>query len=404
MRERAGKSIKLLKKYSGGDYEEVTQVSGKTFIEFMPWNREFDYQSHGLDAACADDKILAVALLLGEQRPGAEVVIATEDINLELKVKSLRIAVLSLPEEVKIPAKPDAERKQIQQLEKQIRGMQLSVPQLRIKFVGGEVSISRIKLPRPSLIGSPVLFGDLRNLMFNYPRWRVPETDTAKSLPAAAADDNSERQIKNSFEELTRQLKQIPPAHVQAYNRQLEAFYQAYIQYRNDYAVYENECNLIYPCDFVLVNEGTVPAKDIDVYFQAPDGVSFLFENNLPTVPIAPAPPEPPQEVGVLIGTGIASVLRKIFVASPKTIKLYLPQQENNSISPSEGASLTISEDNRQLICKLKYLKHNMQYSFRFYLRLESYAAAQSFPVEYAALVANIQQRVEGSLHFVVEK
>ena len=406
LRERAAKIIRLLKNYSGcveKDSAEV-RVRDNTFIEFSPWSRQFNLESYGLDAACADDKVLAMALLLIDEKKysDAEIIIVTDDINLELKAKSFRISVLSLPEKFKMPAQNDAEKKQIQQLEKQIREIELSKPQLSVKFVDGR-SASKYELPKPLLIPSPFLFWDLLSLKNNYPPWQIPAASALKSLSASTDGGDSENSQRANFEDLMRQLKEIPPVHVQMYNHRLEEFYQAYAKYRNDHVRYENERNLILPCDFVLVNEGTVPAKDIDLFFQAPKGASFLFENDFPQEPLPPVPPEPPQEIGRMIGEGIVSVLRRVFVASPKTVKLYLPPQNDSGSASETATSLTISKDKRQLVCKVKYLKHNMFYSFRFYLRLNSYAA-KSLSVGYSALVANIQQKIEGSLHFVIEK
>ena len=88
----------------------------------------------------------------------------------------------------------------------------------------------------------------------------------------------------------------LPPEEVDRYNSQLEDFFERYKRYVEADWKFRQYRSLTVGLELLVVNEGTAPADDLDVYLHFPDGF-LLFEEQVM--------PEPPHDLPRHVNPGL---------------------------------------------------------------------------------------------------
>ena len=211
---------------------------------------KINFDSQGLDPRIADDRIIAAVLSKSTEK--GDVILVTSDLGMKLKAESKKIRLHLLPDKLLLESTKGAEQKEITKLREEVSRLIDRLPVLVIKLTVkdeitdvGRFCLQKILPLSPEDVGNQL--SEIRKKLQYSPLDRKLVSVLGRSaLP-------SESEIKH---------------YKNAADKYIELF-PAYLQKKWDYD--EMRSRSIEFC-FVLVNEGTVPAKDIDVRLNFPDG------------------------------------------------------------------------------------------------------------------------------------
>ncbi len=382
-RQRAASSLKKLEVlWSKGNPAQVRQGVKLLLQEVEP---SIDYAAHQLDYRSQDDRLLASIIHFTSLNSGAAIVLITADFGLRVKARGHGIETMCLPEELKLPDEPDPNEKRIQQLERELLELKRVMPDLQLLF-SGESSRLEVSLEPPVTSTRDEIEREQKMIRLKHKKWGE-EPEPKEETP----------QLR-----LARALTQLPdffrPSKeaINRYNADLEKFYTEYDAWLTDKASVLNWEQRMVRLDLVLINKGTSPAEDIDLFFDFPDGFHLYTANDLPRRPAEPKPPEKPAG-------GIAGALSSSF---PSSFGLGLHNLTLPSVGPRNVSSPRIRRTNSyEVNIHVKELKHNLLEGLPpLYVVFDSYENTPSFGIEYRILAANMPKPVSGQLHVIVRK
>jgi hypothetical protein len=172
------------------------------------------------------------------------------------------------------------------------------------------------------------------------------------------------------------------------YNQRLEMYYRNYDNYLRDNFAFKELSLRTIVLDLVLVNRGTSPAEDINLFLHFPDGFSVYDEKSLP---------KPPQEPDIPAKQlNLASTYAAPLIRSPNL----------NSWYPNPPRQPKIRKTNSYEV-EFQYAKLNHGFLIncdRLYVAFDSWESAQSFSLEYIIHAGNMISEHEGKLGVVVNK
>lgn len=177
------------------------------------------------------------------------------------------------------------------------------------------------------------------------------------------------------------------------YNSELLTFFFDYEGYLNRLFEYKLQKSLTIEVNLLLVNNGTLPAKDIDIHFHFPDGFELYDEESYPKKPVAPdAPYEPTSAFNMTI---------------PLTPNIDFSRISNNyNVTKPNVSSLSIKKTNSYDVdTHVERLKHNKSETLhKMYVIFDKYESVIDFCVDYELRCANIPNIVRDKLDFAIEK
>ncbi|MBU1751254.1 MAG: hypothetical protein KKA73_26515 [Chloroflexi bacterium] len=190
----------------------------------------------------------------------------------------------------------------------------------------------------------------------------------------------------------------IPPEDVEEYNAKLDEFYQAYAEYLQGSTQYQNLRWRTIQLAIKLINEGTVPAQDIDIFMHFPNGFDVLSAHDFPPPPRRPQPPSKPKPPW--------EKLRETLDISPTSL-LYpgrlIPQTPELPGPPPNVTAPDIERTSSYSVhFHVRQLKHNLQEPLEpLCVIFESFESAHSFHIDYQILAANVPSKISGNLHVI---
>lgn len=177
----------------------------------------------------------------------------------------------------------------------------------------------------------------------------------------------------------------------QKYNTELEAYYHDYQTFlRLEYNYMVERLHFV-KLEFELVNEGNIPAEDIDVWIHLPDG--FEVVNKYPKKPQKPQPPFRPKNNFDFqpINNSFPRLDFSLSGGKPS-----LPDPDRPTIKKTNSYEVTYH---------CRSVKHAMLHRFDYILlKYASLEDMQSFEVKYRLIAANIPQPITGNLNVVFER
>ncbi|MDJ0662678.1 MAG: hypothetical protein QNJ42_24815 [Crocosphaera sp.] len=148
-----------------------------------------------------------------------------------------------------------------------------------------------------------------------------------------------------------------------------------------------------------ILNFGTYPAEDIDVYMHFPDGFTLDKLDNFPNKPQKPQPPsEPvPRTMSERMNDRLLLNLSSLSIPSLPPIK------DSQNRTPSNISSVDIRRSNSYNVTlhvgKLK--QHTLETIDEMTITFNSIDQVSSFSIDYQLIAANIPNPVYGKLHVI---
>ncbi|MCB0194471.1 MAG: hypothetical protein KDJ65_21155 [Anaerolineae bacterium] len=361
-----------------------------------------DFELNRLNPLVQDDILIGGVIEYRNENPDAEIVLVTSDTGLTLlaKARRQRITTFKVPDNLKLPNEPDPNQQQIKKLEDEIRKLQSAMPRLSLASED-ENQRYRFILPRPNQLTANEIMNKLEEIRNLNPKIELP-TDEQFSQDTSALGFRSSAEIIAAL--AADRINRIPAESIAEYNDELDEFFHRYQKYLQDRVSYNNLRRRTIKLEFLLINSGTKPAEDIDIYMHFPDGFQLFNEDNFPDPPIVPEPPSKPKTSLELLGSANRVLSSGIYNPSLRLMDLD-PTSTFVSL-PSNVTSLNIKHTSSYDVdFHVQRLKHQKRIRPELlYIVFDSFEEAKSFSIDYKILSANVPQEVTGTLNVIIQK
>jgi rRNA-processing protein FCF1 len=382
IRERAASALKLLKAL-----RQKPQIRDGVMARFQPHEPQIDFVSSKLSIHVEDDWIIAAILEHRLNTPDSVVRLLTADEALQVKADGHNIPHLELPEIHRLPPVLDDDQKRIQELELEVQKLKNAQPDLKLLFEGSE-SNAYFPLPTPTQLSAHEIATKISEI-----RTAHPTAPTGGFNPLIT----SPNEYVNFFIENA----SITPADIDRHNGRLETFYRAYETYLrrvNDFCEIRSRTIQL---DILLVNRGSTPANDIDIYMHLPDGLEVFesFEDEVPVEPIAPSKPMS------LMEESLSQIVQLTMGPSAAMFDRHLGVTARDLV-PRNVSGPTIRRTNSfEVRIHVRDLKHNLQTKLDpLFVRFDNLASVKSFPIGYSLYAANVPDAISGKLHVILRR
>jgi hypothetical protein len=378
-RERATAALSKLHEWS--DRLSPIFIRNSVQLQFQVQDPTIDFEAFNLSRDIADDHLIASILEYRSESGQDRTALVTADLGLKLKARTQHIPVIQLKSSLRLPEELLPEEKRLRELESEVRRLRYRVPVVKLVFDTGKVflriAFTGSEQPNPE---SSVASGTA--MRAKYPKMEVPRDD---------GQSNSDFSFFIS-------LNTIASEDIIKYNQQLDIFYAAYDQYVSKLDHFHAFMQRTARLNIVVLNEGTCPAEDIDVFLHFPDGFVLLTEKTLPRSPSRPEPPPKPQTPAE---KATAVLQRSAYMPSfsgNSNLGITLPTPTNVSeprIRRTKSYDVEVS---------IATLKHGFKEQLDpLYLVFDSGASASSFTIDYAIHASNLPDALNGQLHVIIE-
>lgn len=372
LRKRAADYIKWLHQFVR---RPDTDVRARVRWWFLPDEPQLDFAAERLSPTIADDHLIASVLDYTRQS-GVNALVATADLGLEVKLRSRRLGVLELPDELRLPVEPDPVELENNNLRRQIARLEARMPKLSVKFRDGAehytlslrdpnansvTSLDQVRADNPYMYGTQAL---------GRPR---------DGIGATFAD----------LQRLTQQAG-VSAERADRYNEELEKYFDQHQQYLDDHAVWRETLSLHHLVKLVVANDGTAPACNIDLELFFPDGTRPVDEDDIPKVPKAPKAPRRPR--GIMDFSDFRNTDYVPTLLRPDLHGIINPNFDGQPIVGEDGASVRFG---------YRTLKHGFNVTIDSLLfRFADETVVRAFSMEYRLSADELPDLVKGRLHF----
>jgi hypothetical protein len=363
-------------------------ISQDLIIHLEDREPQVDFSQHQLSREVKDDELIASVLFFKNEKPEKRVILVTSDFGLILMGKAKRqgVEVYRLPDSYKLPEEPDPNEKKVLELQAELRKIKNTRPEVLLVFGNGENHIHfPLEHPKPTLTSIEIekLLAKEKN--------EHPLMQNVQSILKAKGLDTSAMAALTTMYSIT-------SADTDAYNNELEKYYAQCKKFFQKQVDYENLLARTLELDLWVLNRGTAPAEDIDIFMHFPDGFTLFSEEKFPKAPQSPEPPSEPRTAiekmnfdSTRLGAIMSSLSRQSF---------------NQPEPPSNVSGFDIQRTNSYDVhFHVERLKHKLREAAdTIYITFANYEDAKSFEVDFRILVANLAEPTEGKLHVIVDK
>lgn len=241
----------------------------------------------------ADDRLVGTVLAYVRSHEHGRVAVATEDVALRAKLAARSIEVVLPIEEMRLPDVKSDEEKELERL----RRVQAPQPDLRVELLGASQGTLHLDRPAP-----------LDEIEFRQ-RYRTEFWERHNLDPPIA--------------DFVFRSSNLNPR----FFTELDDFRPRFEEYLNQLVAHELRARRMFHLDFVLHNDGTAPADEVELIVHVdPDSPVFLEQ-----VPRSPQPPDPPKRT---LSEVIAEATRFPLVRTLSRDLLGAPAAEPNVRGP----------------------------------------------------------------------
>lgn len=368
-------------------YELFNEIITKSYIENL-----------GLDPFDGDDKLIAAMLKFKEKKEN-KIIFVTNDLGPRLKVLKYGIETIIPLVEQQLKSPENEFDKKLKQLQIDNSRLKNQSPKLSITFQDKSnlkiFEIEQILETKDDFIKNEII-----NLKTKYSPFKLKnelekerEYDL-KKIEEQKAKGNYSRQ--DEFKEMMFKIMPLSQIRIREeekieYNENLINFYSEYEFYLEELYEYKRVQLLTTEFQFLLNNEGTTPAEDIDIYFHFPNGFELYDEYSYPKQPEMPIQPTKP--LSIYDRNLYSPIIPNLF--NHKDFDL--PFDKPNVSSPS--IKKTNSYDVNFNVVRLKHNKiETLDKMFAIFNNLESII---NFKVDYEIKCSNVPEVVKGILTFI---
>jgi rRNA-processing protein FCF1 len=340
-----------------------------TFVEFEPI---LDWAIYQLSKEISDDRILATIL-----NSNKNAILVTHDLGLKLKAKSLGVTVKSLSKTLFVELKKDKKDEKIKQLESEILRLKSINPKLVLRFeydkqyTNKYCFIKRKEVPY-----------DHQRTLLQIARQR----DLLKYIDPKRALYNT------MLEKMAVDIYKVQDDEINRYENEVNEHLQKLEYYYKKEWEYKETMKHFFSINLLLLNEGTAPAINIDIFLHFPDGFEMYNESDMPSSPKKPIAPEKPQTV-------IQKMQRGLFSVNATIPSLIFPHHIQDSISQENHPSIK-KTNSYDVHYQFEELKHTLPLLplFIFYKNKEDIS---SFSFSYKIIANNYPEPFEDNLHII---
>ena len=333
IKDRAGRMIDFLVKQI--ERPDPIELRDNVLLVFAEREPSIDFSDHGLVREVNDDHYIASALER-QSSTGKRTFIVSNDGGMALKLRSRPIDVLRLPKTLALPEDVGAERKELRELRAEVARQKVQRPKLSLRFADGGAKLE-LHTRRTSVLREP----SLAEVIAHHPKMTLPSEHGGQRFPG---DLSSLARIGGS-------MGLSNPERIARYNEGLEAFYAKYEHYLDELRVWTEVSRLTADCAFLLDNDGSATATNIDVTLRFPPSIWVRRVRDRPARPKAPEPPPKPSSV-------VAAMVRAF-----QPSDLY-PSYAFGHLDLHEGAPLIDEDDTHAVIFTAASLKQKCQFDF----------------------------------------
>ena len=389
IRDRAAAATKRLVGLLRSDSPRVLR-QGVT-IEFVDHEPNVDFAAVRLSPSSQDDQLLASMLTLRAERADADIVVATGDTGLLLKAHTRGIGVVELPDALRLPLEPDPAQLEVRELRRKVAELESRSPTLSLIHRGGGAYRQVTLTPCPPLTGDD-LARRMEAIRERYPTWttRADGGISPRGRPGRAQDRVRMAALMAGG---------LSDSDVRDYNEKLGAFYAKYEEHQRAERAYRDRCQRTVELTLDLINTGSAPAKDVDVFLRLARGpFSVEDESFIPRLAPPPTPPEGPL-------TTMERLARMYNSPSPLIGDLSALSGLNYRDVRSNVSALSVrEEDGWSGHVNVRTIKHNMPEVLPpLVIVFETCEAARSLAINYRINSASTPRDATGQLHLVIE-
>jgi hypothetical protein len=268
LRDRASSALRKLRNWK----QLTSEIRPGVALYFIASDPQTDFAKYGLVRDIADDWLVATALQRIAENPSESLAMATADLGLEIKA-SPYLPCVEIPEEFKLPDEETAEERQIRDLERAVRDLQNAIPSVTLIFADGSESVELN------------CYEEIIPTDFDMEVLLSKDVEEHPKLPAIQSNPVSMADARIGFASLNKTYNE----ELEEYFKQRRSFYTKLEKFGRWYA---NTAEI----SFSAINNGGVPAEDLDINLHFPDGFEVLEEKKLLEMPEEPDLPQTPEE------------------------------------------------------------------------------------------------------------
>lgn len=387
-RDRARSATKKIFEYQtqhGGEIKQNLILKAETEAPKADW-----LELNGYDPTDPDDCVVGSAHHFKSMNPTYRVILFSDDTGVSLKAHANKIDYLIPPDDLRLPSEPDPLQAENQKLQRELQRFQNAQPKLAIEIENQNGNLSKI-IDFEINFQEKLISENQINQKLKYLFESLKYNDLIDE--GSKFNTSSTAKIDSFVSQIFMGITYPSQKKVDNYHELLNKFLQKeYSQYLTELNAYQNQLRRTCLVKLVLENNGTSPARNVDVLLHFPDGFQ-LFDEEL-AQPDEPRPPQKPEPLDIMSGVSRTKMLDS---------SLYLPvTPPTNYPIPPSGPSFSIRKTHSYEINfgPLDAIKHNHIYQLPdLYLLFESFAGSSTgFEIDYEITADNLPDKVEGKL------
>ncbi len=392
LKQRAIKALKLIDQHRNS----VLKNGCNLYLFNENIKREY-IESLGLDIFDDDDRMLAALLKYKEDIGHENVWLVSNDLGPRLKAGKFQVDCIIPNDEYLLKSPDDELEKSIKLLKLENEKLKNQTPKLSVTFENGD-TLAKYKISERNEDKSEFVNSELLKIQGKYKRYKLKNEREEEFKKLKSKESNSNfsdmlcQMLIDSKEPNFEKNIGINEKQKEEYNMELANFYNEYEIYLNDLYKSNLRKELTIEINLKLLNTGTVPAEDIDVFFHFPDGFVLLDEESYFEEPSAPHPPHHPRSPFDFSLPRVPMINTPTDFANISTVKA-------NVSSPSIKKTNSYNVD-----IHVVKLKHNTSVILdKMFVVFENFESIINFNVDYELRCSNFPNIVSGKLNFVIE-
>ena len=388
LRDRAASALRRLDAWA--DSPSPIILRNAVEVRFTIHDAGIDFAAHHLVREIADDHLIAAMIELQFEASPSSVVLLTRDTGLKLKARAHGFSAAALPDTALLPEDVLPSEKRVKELETQVRELENARPKLRLAFPGASSNLA-LRFQRAETLSDTDIAARMAELRNEHQKMSA----SAKTPPS----EGTPTSLYTLFS-ATSQLAVIDPESIKKYNKGLDSFFTGYERYLKKLAQFYAWESQTAAINLVLLNDGSKPADDVDIFMHFPDGFELFEEYEYDKEPEAPKAPAKPKSIleQAAAGVPMAALGLDRYAYLPDLGQMRMPAGPSNVSGPK--IKRTNSYDVK---VHVERAKHGIEVALDvMYITFDPAVGPRNFAIDYAIHASNLPSHVNGTLNVII--